>query len=43
MAVSKTLFKHQQSANTSVAILESMNRFEANMEIKDVLKSMALT
>ena len=38
--MSKAFFKHDQPANTSVAILERMNAFKANVIINNIFKGM---
>ena len=41
-AICEAFFEHDETAYTSVAILEGMNLLEADMEIKDVFEGLAL-
>lgn len=38
--VGQTLFEHDQSAHTSIAILEGVNEFELLMEVQNVVKGL---
>ena len=41
-AICEAFLEHDETAYTSVAILEGMNLLEADMEIKDVFEGLAL-
>lgn len=42
MTTCQTLFKHQKSADSTIAILKRMNVFKAYMKIQNILEGMCL-